>query len=181
MIPELTTIRQSIALIGLSGTGKSTVAALLAARLGWQRVDTDAMIVERTGRTPSELFVTEGETVFRALETAVLREVLTQSRRAFAHHSVIATGGGIVLREENRILLRTYTHVVWMDAPTDILLARLLAHHEERPLVSGRNPAGRIDTLRSARVHIYQALADQVINTAKMTPEEVATSILNEA
>jgi shikimate kinase len=167
--------RKSIALIGLSGSGKSTVAWLLAARLGWNWADTDALIVERTGRTAAELFVTEGESYFRNLETLILREIVEEPVRI---PCVIATGGGIVLREENCTLLREHTYVVWIDAPSDTLIDRLLKHDEERPLLSGKNPAARIETLRSARSHIYQGLANLVIDTTGLQPEDVAATII---
>src|SRR3954469_714912 len=90
---------QSIALVGLSGVGKSSVGRLLAARLGWPLLDTDALIAETAGRTVAQIFAESGEPRFRDLEAAPLQ-------RAFsAIPCVVSTGGGIVLRSENRALL----------------------------------------------------------------------------
>jgi shikimate kinase len=166
----------SLVLIGLSGSGKSTLARLLAARLGWPWVDTDALVVERAGCAIAELFAQHGEAHFRDLEAAALRDVVQRS----THQShVIATGGGIVLRAENRALLRSGpVTVVWLDAPTDTLLARLQADDEARPLVQGDAPAARLERLRTEREQLYRELAQQVVHTAGLTPEQVAAQIV---
>lgn len=168
-------MKRHIALIGLSGVGKSTVARLLAAQLGWNWVDTDALIVEWAGQPIADIFATAGEESFRDLETATLREALDAAQHT---PSVLATGGGIILRRENRDLLQTQAYVVWMDAPTDVLLTRLRAHSEKRPLLSGDEPRVRLDTLRAARRHLYEALADLVIVTSTLTPQQVAKQIV---
>lgn len=168
-------MHKHIALIGLSGTGKSTVAHILAERSGWDWGDTDAVIVAQTGRTIAEIFASEGETAFRNRETAVLRTMLQAATRPY----VIATGGGIVLQAANRDLLRAYAYVVWMDAPTSTLLARLQAHAEQRPLLAADDPRARLDALRAERCHLYQALADQVIDTSNLTSEQVAAAVLD--
>ncbi len=163
-----------IALIGLSGTGKSTVARVLAEQSGWDWRDTDAVIVAQTGCTIADIFASEGETAFRNRETAVLRTMLQAATRPY----VIATGGGIVLQAANRDVLQMYAYVVWMDAPTSTLLARLQAHAEQRPLLATDDPHVSLDALRAARCHLYQALADQVIDTSNLTPEQVAAAVL---
>ncbi|NJK80448.1 MAG: shikimate kinase [Chloroflexaceae bacterium] len=163
-----------IALVGLSGTGKSTVAAVLAQRLGWPSFDTDALIVQFSGGPVADLFATRGEDYFRTLETEILGAALLCA--AF-RPAVLATGGGIVLREDNRMLLQQGAFTIWLDAPTDVLLARLLAHTEERPLLKGDNPAARLDTLRQQREPLYRAVADLVIDTAGLAPEAISAMI----
>jgi len=97
---------QSIALVGLSGVGKSSVGRRLAARLGWPLLDTDALIAEAAGRTVAQIFADAGEPRFRDLEAAALQRAFSISP------CVVSTGGGIVLRPENRALLRLYAFVV---------------------------------------------------------------------
>src|SRR3954447_21902345 len=95
-------------LIGYRGSGKSTVGRLLAERLGWAFVDADEELEIRAGRSIADIFTTDGEPAFRALESAVLRELASRDRH------VIACGGGVVLRDDHRRLLRTGGHCVWL-------------------------------------------------------------------
>ncbi len=160
-----------LALVGLSGAGKSTVGRLLAARLGWPLRDTDALVVARAGRTAAQIFAEDGEARFRELEGAALAETLEDGP------AVVATGGGIVLRAENRALLRARARVVWLDAPSDALLARLLAHDERRPLLDGADPAARLEELRAARAALYAEVAHQRLGAAGRSPEELCELI----
>jgi shikimate kinase len=160
-----------LALVGLSGSGKSTVGALLARTLQAPLRDTDQMIVERAGRTIASIFAEAGEAAFRDLETATLQ------RACAGGICVLATGGGIVVREANRILLRQHAYVVWLDAPTETLVARLSAHDEERPLLQG-DAVQRLETLRRARMPLYEAAADIRIQTAGKHPEDLCEAIV---
>lgn len=99
---------KNIVLIGMMGCGKTTCAGLLSQRLGRQVVDTDALIVEREGRSISEIFAAEGEEYFRDLETAVAEELAGRSGL------IIATGGGLPLRERNARALRENGIVFWL-------------------------------------------------------------------
>lgn len=164
--------QSSLALVGLSGSGKSTLAQMLAAQLSWPLHDIDAMIVAQTRQTAAELFATQGEHVFRDIECQLLRDVL------LGESCVVATGGGIILREQNRRILRERASVVWLDAPTDILIARLLAHDEERPLVAGENPAARLRALRAAREAFYAEVADIRINTGAHSVDALVDHII---
>ncbi|HVA91634.1 MAG TPA: shikimate kinase [Chloroflexota bacterium] len=122
----------ALVLVGLSGSGKSTVARLAAARLGLAHYDTDRLIEEHAGSPVSGLFASRGEEAFRELEEAAIAE-------ACARSGVVAVGGGAVLRAANRLHMREGNLVVWLDTPPAILAARL-AHHtqgEERPLLRG--------------------------------------------
>ncbi|HJZ46085.1 MAG TPA: shikimate kinase, partial [Roseiflexaceae bacterium] len=164
--------RQSLALIGLSGVGKSSVGQLLAQRLGLPLYDTDALIVQSEARTIAQIFAEAGEERFRDLESAALQRALSNTP------CVVSTGGGIVLRPENRALLREHAFVVWLDAPTATLVARLLSQDEERPLVGGADPAGRMEALRAARAGVYAEVAHVSLNTAGRRVEEIAAQIL---
>ncbi len=164
----------AIALVGLSGTGKSSVGRRLAERLSWPLLDTDVLIERFAGRTIPQIFAEDGEPGFRELEAAALREALAQAP------AVVATGGGIVLREQNRALLRTHARVVWLDAPTATLIARLLAHDEARPLLQGADPAARLEALRQARGALYAEVAHLRVATDLSTIADIVESILRE-
>jgi len=119
-------------LVGLSGSGKSTVARLVAGRLGLVLYDTDRLIEDQAVETVAKLFGSRGEDAFRDLEAAAVAE-------ACAGSGVVAVGGGAVLRASNRLNMRRGNLVVWLDIPPSVLASRL-AHHtqgEERPLLRG--------------------------------------------
>lgn len=165
-------ITRAIALVGLSGSGKSTVARLLGERLGWEWADTDPLIEALAGASIPEIFSQRGEAAFRDLEAQALRQTLEPGRPV-----ALATGGGIVLRPENRELLRQQARVVWLDAPVAQLVARLLAHDEERPLLAG-DPHARITALRKQRSRLYAETAELQLDTAELRPDQVADQIL---
>jgi shikimate kinase len=164
----------SIALVGLSGAGKSTVGRLLAARLGWPLRDTDALIAQADGRSVAAIFAEDGEARFRELEALALREALADPP------CVVATGGGVVLRAENRALLRQAAFVAWLDAPTRALVARLRAHAEARPLLEG-DPAVRLAALRAARAALYAEVAYVRLETDGRTAEQLCAEVLDSA
>jgi shikimate kinase len=166
---------RSVALIGLSGAGKSTVACLLAGRLGWPWADTDPLIEQNAGASIPDIFARQGEQAFRDLESAALRQALTQDARPL----VLATGGGVVLREQNRQLLHAQAYVVWLDAPVAQLVARLTRHQEARPLLAG-DAAARLEALRSAREALYCQLANLRVDTSELAPAQVAEHILQQ-
>ena len=105
----------NIVLIGFMGSGKSSIGRRVATRLGFQFLDTDALLVEREGREITEIFEQDGEARFRDLETSVLSSLGMRDR------CVISTGGGVILREENRALLGQLGLVVWLTASDDVI------------------------------------------------------------
>jgi shikimate kinase len=162
----------AIALVGLSGVGKSSVGRHLAEHLGWPLRDTDDLIVQSQGRSIAQIFAEDGEARFRDLESAALQQV-------FSHGpGIVATGGGIVLRPENRELLRQRAFVVWLDAPTAILAARLLAHDQARPLIGGADPAVRLEALRAARAGLYAEVAHARVDAAGCQVEQIGAHVL---
>jgi shikimate kinase len=163
---------RSIALVGLSGVGKSSVGRLLAKRLDWPLLDTDALIVQAAGSSIPQIFAAEGEARFRELEAAALRAALAYSP------CVVATGAGIVLRQENRALLRQHAFVVWLDAPNETLVARLLAHDEARPLLQGDAPTARLEALRAARAALYAEVAHAHVDVAARGVELCCDQVL---
>jgi len=160
-------------LIGPRGSGKTTVARLLAGRLGWDWVDADAALEERCGRSIREVFAAEGEEGFRRHESAVLADL---ARR---EDVVIATGGGVILREDNRQVLK-HGKVVWLTADAETLWRRVSqdpSTGERRPaLVQALGLDGRagMEQVLGQREPLYRACADLVLDTSGRTPEEVA-------
>jgi shikimate kinase len=163
-----------IFLVGYRGTGKSTVARLLAGRLGWDWLDADAVLEQRAGRSIRELFAGEGEAGFRAREAALLEELCHCQRH------VIATGGGVILKEENRRRLRADGAVVWLVADADTIWQRLQADAttaERRPALT----VGGLDEVREllrVREPLYRECAGWSVETAARSPAEVADLIL---
>jgi shikimate kinase/rhodanese-related sulfurtransferase len=155
--------KERIALIGYRGSGKSTVARLLADRLGWSWVDADAVLEQRASSTIRDLFATEGEPAFRQREATLLVEFCTSPRL------VIATGGGVILRADNRELLRCSAWVVWLDADAETLWRRLAsdpASAARRPALTQApsNSLAEIRELLTIREPLYRQCADLVVS-----------------
>jgi len=149
-----------ISLIGLPGSGKSTVGRQLARRLQIPFYDSDQIIEERLGCSVRAAFERDGEEAFRDLETGVLDE-LSQIPKA-----VISTGGGAVLRQENRQHLRGRGYVVYLNSmPED--LHRRLRHDATRPLLQVADPLGRLRELYATRDPLYREMAHFVIDTGR--------------
>lgn len=167
---------ERVVLIGLSGTGKSAVAPIVAERLGFAVVDLDAEIERRMGRPIPEIFADLGEPVFRAVEHEVVAEACARA------NLVIATGGGAVLREDNWEAMRPASVIVHLNGATPELLARLERAAgadpvSARPLLAG-DPSARIERLRQERAPLY-ARADAEVDTDGRTPQEVADAIVS--
>lgn len=161
----------AIVLIGFMGAGKSAVGRELARRLNLTRRDTDEIIRQRFSKTIPEIFASVGETAFRDAETAVLREV--QNNGAI----VLVTGGGIVLREENRALLMTLGSRVWLDGEEETLWQRA-SRRNDRPLLQSRSPRTRFHELYFERTPYYRAAANVRVDTTGKSIGDVADEIL---
>lgn len=160
-------------MIGLPGAGKSTVARLLAIRLGVESVDLDVEVERGRGRSVSAIFEEEGEAGFRDLESRALEEVLAGSRPV-----VVACGGGILERPENRELLASRALVVWLAVDPTIAAERLKAPGAgTRPLLKGSPLPERLRALLECRAESYADAADEVVSTDGSTPEEIADRI----
>jgi shikimate kinase len=166
---------QNIILIGYRCTGKTTVSRLLAERLGWSYADVDDRIEAVAGKTIAEIFVAEGEAGFRDREAAALAELCQRSG------CVIATGGGAILREANRQLLRTGGRVAWLTAAPETLWERM----NTDPTTAARRPnltvSGGLDEVRSliaAREPLYREVAHFAVASDTLSPEAVTDAIL---
>lgn len=156
-----------IVLIGMMGAGKSTCGALLGKKLGRTVVDTDTLIEQQTGRTISELFASEGEAYFRDLETQLVHELAEQ------HNLIIATGGGLPLREVNRKVLKENGIVFWLKRdPAETYRAGAMEH---RPLAQ-QGLKSFVERFQM-RTPFYEMAADYVIESGT-TPEETVDEIV---
>jgi shikimate kinase len=157
-------------LTGFMGSGKSSVGRVLAERLGCRFVDLDAEIIATDGRSINDIFAHDGEQAFRSLESTCLKRVLGGGR------SVIATGGGVVVADDNRNFMRRQGIVVNLVVSLPQVLKRL---HDtsDRPLFAGSNAANSVKLLMDGREQFY-ADADIRIDTDGKSVEDVAAEIL---
>jgi shikimate kinase len=161
-----------LVLIGMMGSGKTTVGRALAARLGRPLFDSDEMIEQRTGRTVREIFRADGEDAFRTIETQVLRESLDNPER-----SVIAAAGGVVLRPENRAAIReSGARVVWLCADPNLLVERVKSSGH-RPLLDD-DPQGTLQSMFEVRSPLYREVADVIVSVDNRSVNEIVEAIL---
>jgi len=156
-------------LVGMPGSGKSTVGKELAGRLGVPFVDLDAEIERREGRTVSEIFASDGEAAFRALEAKEL------VRAAAQDPSVVACGGGVVLEPANRITLRNTGTCVFLSVPLAVLRERVRPS-ADRPLI---RQSGDLEELLTVREPLYREFAGHVVDGSG-DPGSVADAIVEE-
>ncbi len=158
-------------LVGFMGAGRSSVGRELAARLGLPFIDLDASIEERAGMPVARYFSEHGEPAFRELEHAALRDLIG------APDSVVACGGGVVTRDDNRILLKDLGRVVYLRVSAGEALARI-GDTTTRPLLAGPGGALVATRLLESRESLYQAVADVVVETGGATVEQVVDRVL---
>ncbi|HWI84576.1 shikimate kinase [Ramlibacter sp.] len=163
--------RQLIVLIGLPGSGKSTVGRHLARRLGLPFRDSDHEIEQRIGCPIREFFAREGEAAFRDIEEQVIAELTGPG------DGVLATGGGAVLRPANRQRLRDSAHVVYLRSPPEELYRRL-RHDSQRPLLQVADPLQRLRTLYEERDPLYRETCHYVIETGRPSVSTLVNMVL---
>ena len=168
-------VSRHIVLVGLMGSGKTTVGRALAQRLDRPFVDSDEMVEARTGRTVREIFEHEGEASFRAVEREVLAAALAAPQPA-----VIAAAGGVVLAGENREALRlSGAPVVWLRAEPAVLAGRVSPSVTtgHRPLL-GDDPGGALVQMARDRAPLYGEVATLAIDVDERTPDDIVDAIL---
>jgi shikimate kinase len=148
----------SVVLIGLMGVGKTTIGTALARQTHKTFIDSDHLLEARTGVSVATIFEVEGEAQFRDRESAILQEI------AQSQNIVLSTGGGAVLREENRHILRTIGTVVYLHAPPEVSYQRI-RRSRDRPLLNTSDPLARLRELYEARHPLYLETAHIVIDS----------------
>lgn len=163
-----------VLLVGMMGAGKSTVAGLLAARLGWPVIDTDAIVERKAGTSVAQIFALEGEEAFRAAEAGAIAGLV-----AGQEPLVVSVGGGAVVSEANRAALRAAGTVVWLRAPPATLAARV-GSGKSRPLLSrsGLEPEAALEQLAAEREGCYRDAADLVVDVDDASAVEAADLVM---
>lgn len=156
----------------MPGSGKSTVGRAVAERLALRYADCDKAIELRAGRSIAALFERDGEAAFRELEADVLRELVS------APGTLLATGGGVVLRAENRELLRRRTRCVYLRASHELLWRRLRRDHR-RPLLRVADPEARLREMLAERQPLYEEAAEIVIDTRALSFDRVVDAVVH--
>jgi shikimate kinase len=164
---------RNIILIGPMGSGKSTIGNIIARRLHREFQDSDHFIEKRTGVDIARIFDVEGEQGFRDRESNALNELLG------ANDQVISTGGGSILREENRQLLKQKGYIIFLDTSVNQQLHRL-RRDKKRPLLQTENPRERLESLLAERRPIYLDLADLAVKTDKRVARRLAADIIDQ-
>lgn len=166
---------QRIFLVGLRCVGKSTVGRLLAERLGWLHADTDDLVEQFTGRSIAGIFADESEQRFRDLESQALSRCCERDRL------VVSTGGGIVLSEGNRELLKNHGWTVWLTASVETLQSRMTADPTtplRRPALSSQAGLSELVTTAQVRESLYLQVAQFTVSTEGISPAGVVSAIL---
>ena len=166
----------NVFLIGYRATGKTTVAKLLAQRLGWSSLDADDAIEQLAGKTIADIFADEGEPTFRELETTVIANLARREQ------TVVALGGGSVMREENREQLVGRGKTVWLVASPETIWSRIEQDSTtgaRRPPLTSSSGFEEITSLLQQRTPIYRQCADFEIDTENKMPKQIAEEVFD--
>lgn len=171
-----------VVLVGVMGTGKSTVGSGIARDLQCSFVDLDAQITKSAKSTVSEIFERGGEVEFRVIETDVLATVLDDARAQIAQHTansvVVATGGGAIISQTNRDKITSSAdHVIWLDAHVNDLVKRTASSKTVRPLLAN-DPKQVLSALSNERASLYEQIATSKIDTTGKQIEQVIDAVL---
>ena len=164
----------NICLIGYMGSGKTTVGKLLAGELSLELKDTDAMIVSEQGRKIPNIFKEEGEPYFRDLEHKLLLKLYESGLK----DTVLSTGGGLPMAESNRPLLKKIGTVIYLKGSPECLYERV-RDDKGRPLLDTDDRLARIRDMLKVRGPVYEDVADHIIETDDLSPDQVVKAIVN--
>ena len=162
----------NLALIGFMGAGKTSVGRFAAEQLHFEYLDTDDLIVSRTGRSIAEIFKTDGEPAFRALERQAVEQLASLT------NTVIATGGGLPVNPANLASLKTHSLVVCLWASPEKIWERV-KNQTHRPLLHDHDPQKKIRDLLASREQFYKQ-ADVLVNTDIRSAREVAQHVVHQ-
>lgn len=160
-------------LVGMMGAGKTTIGRALAKAAGKRFYDSDHEIEARTGVKIPIVFELEGENGFRERESQMIAELAAQS------NIVLATGGGAVLRPQNRTCLKEHGTVIYLRANVDDLYLRT-CHDKNRPLLQTPNPKAKLHELYTARDPLYRETADLVIDTSRQSVQQLLQTLIQQ-
>ncbi len=163
---------RNIILIGYMGSGKSTVGRKAAKAVEYNFLDTDTLIENEEGMTISRLFEEKGEAYFRERETETIRRLIEEPKG-----NIIATGGGLPMKEGNAELLKKLGTVIYLKAETDTLVTRLSGNDANRPLLQNGDLREKIETMLAIRGPVYEACADVILQTDNMSFYEIICNI----
>lgn len=164
-------MNRNIFLVGLMGSGKTTVGRALAKKLNKRFIDSDHEIEARTGASIPLIFEIEGEEGFRQREAEVIADLTAQQ------DIVLATGGGAILRPENRQCLKSRGTVVYLRASVSSILQRT-SHDKNRPLLQTADPRRRLEELAQMREPLYREVADFIVETGRPNVQLLVQTIL---
>lgn len=164
--------KHNIILIGFMGSGKTSVGECLAKRMSYHFLDTDRLLEERAGDTIHHIFSMHGEEYFRDMETELLKEFRNDTDR-----TILSTGGGLPLREQNAELLRKLGFIVFLKTSKQTTLARL-QNDRTRPLLAGEDAEQKVERMLQIRTPIYENAAHLIIETDDKSIDELVRSIM---
>ncbi len=162
---------RSIVLIGMMGVGKSSIGRRLGSRLGVPFVDADTEIERAAGMSIADIFARHGEAAFRSGEARVIARLLNGGPQ------VLATGGGAVMNEATRALIKERGVSIWLSAELDLLMRRISKRKAERPMLQTDDPAGSLRELMATREPIY-AQADITVQSRDVPHDAIVTEII---
>ena len=165
----------NLILIGYRATGKTTLARLIAGRLGWDWIDADVEIERRAGKSIAAIFAEDGEPAFRDREAQVIADLCRRQ------NLVLAAGGGAPMRPQSRRAMRDSGTVVWLKASPETILARMSGDHttaDRRPDLTDKGGLAEIVELLCRREPIYRQTAHLEMDTEGRTPEQIAAEII---
>lgn len=165
-----------ITLIGYRGTGKSTLARALGARLGWASIDADDQIEAIAGKSIDRIFAEDGEAEFRRLERETMQRLLSSGDPL-----IVAAGGGAILDEQTRLQMQQAGPVIWLTASVETILARIskdATTASRRPKLTAQGGRAEIEQLLAQREPLYRQTASLIVDTQRRTIDEIASEIL---